>query len=305
MAFCSNCGAEIPEGAGFCGNCGAPVAAPKQETVQEEIAAAPEAEVQPELAPQVQAYRAPRAARNAAPAPKNKKALMIASIVFAVGFLFFFIGLGGRIYTGRVVSSFTKEYNEQYDKELEDSRTRYGVDSDQYASDSKRYENLKIKGSKRGLLIDGIAAAAHGDAKGMYATFLKAYRIGHPDYKDDATYQSLVRTPLTSKQVDSLKVSIREDTKDAHEKYGFNWTMLTLGSHYSFFMWFGGILAVGALCVWILMGGRTNNFMQTTCWPALAAAFVLALTFMILDLALDSDMNVLVARLWNGYKYYF
>ena len=34
MAFCSNCGTQIPEGTTFCANCGTPVGAPQQAPVQ-------------------------------------------------------------------------------------------------------------------------------------------------------------------------------------------------------------------------------------------------------------------------------
>ena len=287
MAFCANCGAEIPEGAGFCGNCGAP--APVPQAQPEEVQESEQMNAEPvnrrSYAPQVpqapqapQAYRAPRAPRaprNVGPAPKNQKTLRILSIVFAVGFLFFFIGLGGRIYTGRVVG----KYNDSLVV-----KTEYGTVGE------------KLKNSEKNILIEKTAAIARGDAKALYNTELKAYRLRNSDLKNDAYYQAMVKVPPTKEQVKELKESIRNVTDGAHDAYGFNWTMLTLGAHYSFFMWFGGILAVVSLGCWIAMGGCPNNFLQATFWPALCAAFVLALTFMILDLALDANMNDLIRK---------
>lgn len=253
MAFCPNCGAELPEGSGFCGNCGAPVGAPQNQEIE---------------APR--AYRAPRAPRAAAPELKNKKALQIASIIFAIGFLFFFTGLGGRIYTGRVVDKFNTEY--------------------------AALAGSKLNSTDRGIVIERVAAIARGDAKALYSNEIKSFRAHNPDYEKMDEYRRMTYVPLTSEEVKTIKESIRNVTENAHSDYGFNWTMLTLGAHYSFFMWFGGFLAVAGLAAWILMGGRFSNFLQSTCWPALAACFLLALTIFILDLALNAEMTPMI---WN------
>ena len=294
MAFCSNCGAELPDGAGFCGNCGAPVGAPQQAADQENGQEIQEAYV-PQAPQAYRAPRAPRAPRNTAPAPKNQKSLKITSIIFAIAFLFFFIGLGGRIYTGRVVGKQVTALNDEIEKQAVQLESR-GWDADSI----KQLRDSKISGDMKGAMIEALAAYARGDAKALYSADLKAYRASNPNYKDDEVYQTAVKTPPTKKTVENLKKTIRENTKGAHDKYGFCWTMLTLGAHYSFFMWFGGVVMALSLGAWILMGGRFNNILQTTVWPVLALAFVLALTFMILYLALDANMEDLMKTLFSN-----
>lgn len=61
MAFCTNCGKEIPENAAFCTECGAQLNKNEDASAQESVAAA--AQPQPQPQPQPQSQPAPQASQ--------------------------------------------------------------------------------------------------------------------------------------------------------------------------------------------------------------------------------------------------
>ena len=125
MAICPNCGAQVPDGVQFCGECGAPLAA--QQPVQQQYQ-------QPYQQQPTYGYR--QAAQQAYGAQMQQKApgafgakmkgffnqltsqpngqvdfnlLRILSLVFAIGFILFSLGLGSRIYYNRNIGEVTED----------------------------------------------------------------------------------------------------------------------------------------------------------------------------------------------------
>lgn len=241
MAICSNCGAQVPDGAPFCGNCGAPQAAAPAQPAQpaQPMYAGGYRQQAQQAYDAAQGYGAP--ARPRVPfsskvkgicarmkgeptGPVNYGLLKILSLVFALMFILFSVGLGAQIY-----------YN----------RNR---------ADSSEYQ-LSAKGIQK---YDDVARATYRkDVKSL----LKA------------TNSSMKYSDMTDDQIKEYKKRIETSLDKEFEEYGFRYTMARFGCLVSpWFIWIGLIGLLASFVIWWLFGGRFKNISRTTYLPALYAA---------------------------------
>ena len=235
MAFCRKCGAELRPGATFCEKCGASVDSGSQSFDS--------------YSPQPATYQGttPRSSFN----PADRQMLRILSVVFSIALMVFLIGLGGRIYLGRVVD------------------------------ESYKNSSQKPSSTERSFIIKYAAAIIRGDARAALNAQLDYAKSQNPsiDYK------------ITDEEVESFKHSMNSEriNEQGRDEYGFRWILLELATFYSPLMWGGGIAALILLALWIVKGGRPGNLSETAS-PA-ACICLLGLICLIVYLVMSPDFS--------------
>ena len=237
MAFCRKCGVELRPGATFCEKCGASVDGGSQSFDS--------------YSPQPATYQGttPRSSFN----PADRQMLRILSVVFSIALMVFLIGLGGRIYLGRVVDEFYKDSSD------------------------------KPSSTERSYIIRYEAAYIRGDVRAMLNARLDYLKSENPDeYKDEKITDEDVRDAENWLRTEELN-------EEGHEEYGFRWILLRLATIYNPLMWAGGIAALILLALWIVKGGRPGNLSETAS-PA-ACICLLGLICLVVYAVISADFN--------------
>ena len=249
MAFCDKCGSELQPGATFCDRCGQPV-----------NAGAPSGGAygaQP-YNPNNQPYQYDQGGKVN---PADRKLLRILSIVFSVALALFLVGLGGRIYFGRVVEYRYKDYSEESKPDSREMRA----------------------------IVAYTAAAVREDARGASTGYDDFFLFD--DYYYFGTGKQFKDVTITDEMVDEFEdyMNLDDMNEEGHEKYGIRWTLLRLASRYSMLMWIFGIAAVFALALWIVKGGRPGNISETV--SPIACVCVIGLIFLGIYLFMSPDFG--------------
>lgn len=300
MAICTNCGANLPEGAQVCGACGAPVqpAQPvygyrrQAQRAQQVYGVQPEGEprqdygarqgytpaqgygAQPGGSPaDVEITPGPRAGvkdkilgffsrlKNIKNLKGNTLALRILSAVFALGLVFLAFGIGPGIFASR-------SFNES-----------------EYASRSGATKAVITRYLRAGTSPDALRNAKKEEAR------LDAKR-NYEEFKWEKTAKTENNDAAREEMEKTLKKA-----KDATG--GFNWFLLQTGLNSSLFIWLGLIFAAGAGGAWWYLGGRIDTLKQNAFMPVIygAAGFFVLMFFLSLVFA-----PVYFARYYNDLR---
>ena len=270
MAICPNCGAQVPDGAQFCGECGAPLAAsiPQQQQApyQQQAPAQPmygggyrQAAHQSYGAPQ----RAPGAFGEKVKGFWNKltsppagqvdfSLLRIISLVLAVGFVLFSLGLCSRIYYNRNIGEMI-----EFAEELKGSTLK-----------NKEINQVK----------DALYAEFRLDPKG----YLKASGYTSSQIKE------YTKDQLESVK-ENMKESVDAGFEEYGFRYTMLQFGTVWGS---LFLWIGLVITLGAAVFWWIKGGRPYNYKDATIMPALIAACAIFLILFIVNLSVATCVEL-------------
>ena len=292
MAFCSKCGASLPDGAQFCGVCGSPVGG-----------AGPARPAQP-AQPQYGGYQQPNnswdsygggygAPPQGKAAPSNKATLRILSIVFAVGFLIFSFGMSGNIFYNRQVDSAVKESYESYEKYLDEAKSEGWMSAEEVKKSKDEMQkqiNLAKKTAWRTL-----APTLKCDVVGVMRASVAEYsEYDVSDYTDSEKKELRDRIKenkesteerikdMTAKELKEEREYYAKQNEEGIENVGFRYVWLIVSAYNSIFMIIGGALALIALIAWIAMGGLSGPISETAIVPVVAACFALGVLLMII-----------------------
>ena len=269
MAICPNCGSQIPDGVQFCGVCGAPQGAqaqrqPAQQPMQQQPMQQPTYGYRQAAQ---QGYGAPQQKAPGAFGAKMKGLwqqvtsqpngqvdfglLRILSLVFAIGFIFFSLGLGSRIYYNRNIGETLEMYEE--------------------------LKGSKLKTKEINQVKDSLYCTFRLDVKGA----LKASGMSSSDIKNMTNDQ-------LDEQRDALKENLDNMYEEYGFRLTMMKFGCVYGS---WFLWVGLIIALGAAAFWWIKGGRPYNFQQAVILPALIAAAAIFVILFIVNLSVATCVD--------------
>ena len=237
MAFCQKCGSELRDGSTFCEKCGA--------SVPNEFDSWSSYGQQSN-----QGYGAPsRSSVNAA----DRQLLRILSVLFSIALAVFFVGLGGRIYIGRVID------NE--------------VQSD-------------LNSKQKSIMLDLYAAIGRGDGRALLKAAQKAEQYSYEMSGRSSSYKA---ETITDDDVRNANQQLSIANRWAGDEFGFRWTLFRIAGYYSTVMLISGIAAGVFLLLWILKGGRPGN-LSATVSPG-SCIIVLGLIVLLVYAVISADFS--------------
>ena len=255
MAICSNCGAQVPDGAPFCGNCGAPQAAAPAQPAQpaQPMYAGGYRQQAQQAQPGYNAGNFGAKAKgffskftSAPNGPLNYGLLRILSLVFAFGFLLLSIGIGTGIYKNRC------------------------FDESNAAEQKSRYKSIIAEYLNVGTNTKALRNAAKRLDKYNNTT------------RDNEAYSK-------SDKDENIKDALEKALDKAKEDNGgFNWFMMKVGLRSGAFIWIGIILMLLTGAAWWFFGGRPGNFSQAFVLPATLGVLAFFVILFILCLSLGA-----------------
>ena len=307
MAFCTRCGANLPDNARFCGICGSPLNnqparsaaagynSQYAQSGQSRNYDSPYAQPAGRAAPAYDSdYGMPRSFSDGGgrrPAEQEKKPvrhlgiLRILSLLFALGLIVCAAGFGARLYFDRTYDCL---HDELIAKAAESNSSGSGA---QAAGTISTIDNEIIKKSK-GEIREVLAAALCEDA-GRLKNAVKALAVHllkdmdglseiYNGQKDEIN--ALLSDFLNAVDNKTLREPISLYSKDIGKEVGIRWLLLQIGARSMLLVIAGGGLAVLSLILWLVLGGPSAGAVRSFFLPALIVALVLAAAAIVLML---------------------
>ena len=218
MAICNQCGTDLLKGAKVCDRCGCPV----------------------KYSPQSERPLSRRSSGDNTMDPSDRVLLRVLSVFFAISFILFCAGIGGRIYIGRVVDCADNGITPEFEY------------------NQSEYKSYFIKET---------AAIARADAR-VYVNTIRD--LANKILEDDEWETDFSMETADIKETEEL---LQSTNTTGRENFGIRYILFQCAGYYIISMWIFGILSVFLLAFWFMKGGRFSNIKDT----ASPAAYIMIL----------------------------
>ena len=226
------------------------------------------------------------------PASSNRTLLKVLSVVFALGFLAFALGLGGTIYLNRQTGDLIdesirtqREYYQNAEKEgwMTADEAAKGIreiekSSKQIRRTAARILAPRLRGDVIGSLRATVETLGDYDLSDYTAEEKETVRKNVEQQKERMEEQ--IRS-MSAEELKDQREDLLEDNKENIEKVGIRYVWLIIGGYGTILMIIGGALALIALIAWFILGGLRGSLSETTVLPAVIACIVVGIIMIV------------------------